>query len=290
MPWTFEEYGRNAHLIKPPPHGNRTTWEFWLFFASDIHFDHPDCNLDLLRSHLDLAKSRNAPIVLPGDFFCAMQGPGDRRQRKGHTRPEHDVLEYYDALARTAADFLDPYRDLITVLGLGNHETGVLRHAGVNLTERLAERLRDRGGLARAGGYGGFLRLRMAGKRDGGTRQKIDVRYFHGSGGGGPVNKGMSEFARWERMAEADIYVGGHNHHRNMDDGQRMYLNLANRIQYRRVLKLRCGPYKDDLHGDGHSGYLAEKGCAPRTLGGWFVRFYKESARGQVCFEARDPV
>ena len=97
--WAFREQSRNVHIIdiNLPRVGS----EQWVLLQTDVHWDNPHCDWDLLRSHLELAKERNAPVIDAGDFLCLMQGKYDKRSSKKDIRPEHMTGDYLDAIVRT---------------------------------------------------------------------------------------------------------------------------------------------------------------------------------------------
>ena len=108
---------------------------------SDVHWDNPHCNRDLLKRHLDEAMTRNAGILIFGDLFCAMQGKYDPRGSKAGIRPEHNVANYLDKIVDDAIDYFKFYAQNIMYVSPGNHEcyrkdTEVLTKRGwVNITE-----------------------------------------------------------------------------------------------------------------------------------------------------------
>jgi hypothetical protein len=117
-------------------------WTQSYLLMADVHWDNPYCDRALLKRHLDIAKARNAGIMVFGDFYCAMQGKYDKRSDKSALRPEHQGTNYLDLLVDTAADYLAPYASNIVMLGDGNHEcydgeTEVLTSEGWKLFRRL---------------------------------------------------------------------------------------------------------------------------------------------------------
>ena len=44
---------------------------------SDIHWDNPKCDWELLKKHLNYCKENDIRIHINGDFFCLMQGRYD---------------------------------------------------------------------------------------------------------------------------------------------------------------------------------------------------------------------
>lgn len=118
--WDFKQISRNVHVIEI--HFPKVGDEQWVLLQSDVHWDNPKCDRAKFKKHLDLALERNAPVIDVGDFFCAMQGKYDKRSNKKDLRPEHATGNYLDSLVETAAKFLDPYKKILTVRAVGNHE------------------------------------------------------------------------------------------------------------------------------------------------------------------------
>lgn len=266
--WRVVERARNVHelrLEKPL----KSKAEAWLLWMSDEHWDHPKCKLDLLKAHHDEAVERGALIIKVGDTFCAMQGRGDPRGDKESVRSEHWGGDYLDRLVKTAANWYAPWKDNIAVIGLGNHETSVYKHHETCLVERLTQSLQDKGGIARKGGYCGWIRAMMSR-----FQQRFSHRafYHHGFGGGGPVTKGLIDFNRIAEWVDADSIISGHVHWKQHTPVQRLRLNEASQLTRDYVHFVRCSTYKDEFE-DGHAGFHVEKGRGPRPLGGWWQRF-----------------
>jgi hypothetical protein len=233
--WSVVEKARNIHEFRL--NGSlKTGSEAWILWMADEHFDHPKCNLDLLKQHHNEAVDRGALIVKAGDTFCAMQGKGDPRGDKGSVRDE----------------------------------TSVYKHHETCLIERLCQSLRDKGGITRKGGYSGWVRLMLTGH---GTKTySYRAFYHHGAGGGGPVTKGLIDFNRMAEYVEADAFISGHVHWKNCTPVQLMQLSDASVLHSKTRHYVRCGTYKDEFE-DGHAGFHVEKGRGPRPLGGWWQRF-----------------
>lgn len=271
--WTFEEAHRNVHVVRVP-FDARKGWEFWALCQSDEHWDSIHCRRDLLKADHDEAVLRNAPILKFGDTFDSMAGAKDPRACKDELRPEFLTGNYIDAIVDGAADFYAQYPKNAALFGMGNHETKILKHGETDILARLAKSLRDRGGIARKGGYGGWVRFLF---HRGKWSQSVRLYYFHGSGGGGHVNKGLAEFNKLaSQITNAHIIGGGHNHWQYAVPGKRQRLNDNNRVEVVPFDYMRCGGYKDEFD-DGHSGYHNEDARGPRPLGGCWLRFYRGS-------------
>lgn len=273
--WIFEERARNVHRLRFELTSVRD--ERWILLQSDVHWDNPMCDWGLLEKHWKLAKERGAPILDNGDFFCAMQGKWDKRANKDDLRNEHRTGDYLDALVRTAADALMPYKDLLTLRGVGNHETGVLKRHETNLTERLVERLRMRGSVAALGGYSGYLVFEVTTNKN--RRTPIKMYYHHGYGGGGPVTRGVIQTNRQAvYLADADMVWTGHTHDAWQLPIARVRLNQdGSRIEHTRQIHFRTPGYKEEYR-DGWGGWHVERGGPPKPIGAVWMRIFQPEA------------
>lgn len=262
---------RNVHTlhIELPRVGD----EQFILLQSDVHFDNPHCRLDLLKEHLEEAKARNAPVMDAGDFFCAMQGKYDPRSSKNDIRPEHMRGDYLDALVKTGAEFMEPYRHLLTLRAHGNHETSILKRQETDLTERFTERMKAGGATSiHSGKFSGWVRILVSYQ---GTRRKsFDLWYHHGYGGGGPVTRGVIQTARvGVYVGEADVCWSGHTHDSWQMPIEKIRLNGACKVEMFRQLHIRTAGYKDE-YGDGGTGWHIERGGPPKPTGAAWLRIH----------------
>jgi hypothetical protein len=274
-PWKLEEKSVGSHKIhlQDLTHGR----EQWALVMSDLHWDHPKCRLDILKSHCDEALKRKAPIFSFGDHYCCMQGKGDLRSAKGDVRPEHMTDNYLDSLVETCAEWFSPYKNNLALIGPGNHEKSVRDRHETDLVGRTCERLRTMGGITRSCGYVGFVSFIQRQ-----CRGRV-MAYHHGWGGGAGVGKGVSHFTKWSSDQYADIYVTGHIHEKTFHRGQRLELNQNADIVSVPVYFLRMGSYKSDFNPIG--GYAESKGHFDKPLGGWWMRLSVANHNLQVHFE-----
>lgn len=262
------EQNKNVHRITIDVSKNK---EQWFLLSSDHHWDNPDCDRDLFEKHLKEAKEKNAHVFMVGDFFCAMQGKYDRRASKDKIRPEHQKADYLDSLVSTAANWLEPYKEQIALIGLGNHETAILKNHETNLIERLVERLNiNNKNKVYSGGYGGYIRLNF--QRGNNSRVPLNIKYFHGYGGGGPVTKGVIQSYRQSQyFPDADIVISGHVHEQYTICYMQERLSDSGKIQLKEQWHVRMPTYKDEYK-DGHSGWHVETGKPPKPLGAWWLK------------------
>jgi hypothetical protein len=244
--------------------------EQWFLLRSDVHFDNPKSDRKMERRHLDQARERNARVFDFGDLFDAMQGPRDPRSDRNIIRSEEGRSAYFNYLMDEAVDFYSPYADLFGSLSWGNHETAPLRHYGIDLTAMLISRLKDRTGHdIHHMPYSGFIRFRST--LNGTKKGAFTLRYTHGSGGGGPVTRGVIKHQRFSADYDADMYYIGHVHERSMMDRPQQYITRMGEIRNRTRWCCIAPGYKDASK-DGNS-WEQSVGLSPKPLGALWLRF-----------------
>lgn len=285
LPYTVTHPHRNVVSVAMQSDGNRLDWEQWFLLTSDHHWDNPKCERGLLKKHHDEALERRAGIIAAGDVLCAMQGKYDKRADKSSLRPEHQVTNYLDALVTTAADWYGPYAKNYIVIARGNHEQAIKKNHETDLIERLVAILNaNNDANIQAGGYGGWVKFKFT---NGTQRSSINLKYFHGSGGGGPVTKGViGTNRRAVFLPDAHIVATGHVHESWQVEMRRERLNDAGRIYLDDQTHVCLATYKEE-YGDGYEGYHVESGRPPKPTGAWWLRFYWDTKTKRVQYELR---
>jgi hypothetical protein len=273
MKWKAERIN-NAVMKVTIDHLKKKGDEQWVFLKSDDHWDNPKCKRKLLKKHLDKAVERQAPIIGGGDLFCAMQGKYDKRSAKSDLRTEHQNGRYLDSLVDTAAEWYAPYAKNMVCEGHGNHETAIQKNHETDLTDRLCSSLRSNGGITEAMGYGYWVRFQLRRNKQ---CKSFLMKVYHGSGGGGPVTKGVIQTNRRAvYLPDANIVMGGHIHEAWNVCLTRERVNEANNLYHENQWHVCTPTYKEE-YGDGSKGWHIERGGPPKPLGGYWLRFYYES-------------
>lgn len=248
---------------------------------SDAHHDNVHNKWALEKHHLDKALEMDAPVLDFGDLFCAMQGKYDPRSDLSALKEEHRRVDYLDALVETAARDYAPYKQQFAVLGKGNHESSILNRLGTDLTNNLAHRLNSgaKNKLVYVGGYGGWVFLKFTVNKT--KRQTLKLHYFHGSGGGGPVTRGVIQTNRMAVYTpDADIVVSGHTHDSWVVPVPRQRVSTNGAPFRDNQWHVRCGTYKDEYE-DGHSGWHVETGKPPKVIGAvWMTLRVEQDSKG----------
>jgi UDP-2,3-diacylglucosamine pyrophosphatase LpxH len=254
----MKELSRNVHR-----------WDLGLghhqfLLMSDIHWDNPHCDRESLKTHLDRALENDIPVFINGDFFCLMQGKFDPRRNKVDIRPEHNTATYLDDVVHTAVEWFTPYRSILKFIGYGNHETSILRNLETDPLQRFADLMKVQGGEVQVGGYGGWIILRFGDR-------SFKIKYYHGSGGGGPVTKGVIQNQRaMASIHGADAMWMGHVHEAYTMVHTVERLDKAFNVTHKNVLHIRTPSYKDE-YSDGYMHYHVERGRPPKPIGSYLL-------------------
>ena len=262
---------KNVHVFKQEFNPKK------VLLLSDIHWDNPKCDRALLKRHMDEAMEVDADILMNGDTLCLMQGRADRRGSKSGIRPEHNVDHYFDAVVNDAIEWFSPYAKNIKMISYGNHETAIIKHQEIDVIQRLVGGLNQKNGThIQTGGYGGWVVYTFKREKRN-TTAAYRIKYFHGSGGGGPASRGTIQFHRASSVIEgADMVWMGHVHEDHELTYQVERINQSNHVHLKEVLMVRTATYKeeygDEKDGYGAKGWMVERGSPPKPLGGrWLV-------------------
>ena len=278
----IEQVSRNVHNFRFPLLNAGDSQ--WFLLSSDRHHDNAHTDHALERKHLDQAVERGAGIIDVGDMHCAMQGKWDKRADRSALRPEYQGGEYLDELVKHASEFYAPYAGNFIVVGRGNHETAITKRHETDLTERTCERMSLLSGhKVYSGGYGGWVRL--IADLGNGTRRMLQMKYFHGSGGGGPVTRGVIQTNRMSVfLPDADLVVTGHTHDHWIVPIARERINRKGKVHMDEQTHIRCGTYKDE-YGDAFGGWHIERGGPPKPVGAVWLRVFTEGKKRHIRYE-----
>ena len=279
--WTLHMKKNNVHVIDCEFKDQK------ILLISDLHWDNPKCDRDLLKKHLDEAIAINSKILINGDLFCLMQGSFDPRKVKSDIRPEHNKANYFDAIIDTAVEWFAPYAKNIAVIGYGNHETSILKRQETDIIERFVTLLNYKCQTqVEVGGYGGWVIWQFKGSEASHNSKQFKLKYMHGFGGGGAVTRGTIQHNRMQVFIEgADAIWMGHVHEDYEMTYTSEYLCSKNTIKQRNILMVRTPTYKEE-YGDGSKGWHVERGATPKPLGGRWLILAPQNKSGIITVNA----
>lgn len=262
-------------------------FEKWYLLRSDAHHDSSECNRELERRHLEMAREREAHVLDFGDLFDCMGGRYDPRRnypsmRKEYSEKLQEGESYFNVITKDAINFYKEYKDQWLLQGVGNHEASVAKNSDINLTDLFVSGMQEDKGIINKGAYGGWVQFHFT--ISGTQRQRYRLKYFHGSGGGGPVTKGTIQSNRQAVfLPDAQIIVNGHIHESWVLAMPRERISEAGVISQDLQYHVRTATYKND-YGDGSGGWHVERGAPPKPMGCVWMRFYYERKNIQVQF------
>ena len=266
MPWTVEQTGPTVATLRIEAK-RAAAWEQRILLSADRHLDNPLSNQALQAKHLKEAVLLDAPVIDCGDLFDAMQGKNDRRSSKSALKEENKKAAYLNSLVETSTSFFTPFAKQLAVIGKGNHESAILKHAEFDLTSYLIKELRHAGSPAVMGGYRGWVRIMLTA---GASCQQFKLYYTHGSGTNAVVTKGIISTNRRASFVDADVIVGGHIHESWSLDMCRVGLSVQGLERVNDQLHLCIPTYKEEFT-DLADGFHHEKEGPPKPIGAWWL-------------------
>lgn len=266
--WTLSPAGEKVYRLGVRANNSGDIRRIGLF--TDLHWDNAHCRLDALKRSLDDAAENDWPCLFFGDFFCVMQGRWDPRASQEGLRDEHRGGNYLDRVIDTSVQWFEPFKHIMAFVSPGNHEVSIRRRHETDLISRFVGGMRSAGARTIQGGYWGYILLALIGGRQV-QRDWRSLHYHHGYGGGGPITRGFIDHSRTRSADQADIYISGHIHRRNMDENIVRSITCRGNIEMRQQLFLRSSCWKDESKDEWHSGLM---GRDPRPIGGWWLDLY----------------
>jgi UDP-2,3-diacylglucosamine pyrophosphatase LpxH len=256
-----------------------------VLFIGDLHLDNPKSDRVGLKRVLDDAVAAGAAIFLLGDVFDAMQGRNDMRGSKSDLSARYIGRDdYLTALVEDVTEFLTPYAANVALLLQGNHESSAAKHYGLHLEQALAYELRKAGSNVVTPGYQTYCAFKFAWGDDTSNSATVPFWLTHGSGGGGPVTRGVIQAQRRAvTYPDARFVVSGHVHNSyfvaHEQHRLRPHLSPYDTEQEHYVV----GAWKNEHVAKG--GWWVERGGNPRLPSAWRASFWR--ARGK---DYTDPV
>jgi len=226
-----------------------------------------------------------ARVLVNGDVFDGIDFR-DKRFDASVLLPElRGEKDLQGAVVRLAAEYFEPYRRNVDVIGIGNHEEKWIGWNANDPVARLIERLnakneKEKGEhRIRHGGICGYIRTRfqMDPTDPHGAKVNHDLLYHHGSGGDSPVTRGSIDFYRRENQFIFDAVTMGHKHHRSFMDGCVIELSARGHLNFRERKSIQTGSYYVNYRRTTQRrplaySYAESKAHSPKPHGGMFLR------------------
>ena len=238
----------------------------YLIPFSDVHRHARNCDVELWKEFLAWgSKKQRAHFVGVGDYDDI--GSHSERKAWAHAKSEvHEdfrdaVDEMVDEKCKAMCDELGVIQPRLIGLVDGNHS---FRFAdGQTYTQRMCEYLKvPYLGLSTLTRIPFSMKPRL-------TTLKLDIFAHHGFGGGSTTGGSANNLEKMATVCSADIYLGGHNHHKHVVPRSIMVPNSTGGqlgVVERRQLFIRTGSFLRAWNPN-RSSYVVDKCMRPADLG-----------------------
>lgn len=225
----------------------------YLLPFGDLHYGHPNCEIDAARGYLKWARENDSWILLMGDLL-------ENSSKESVGAGVYEQIMNPDEQKYQIVEMLEPYKDLVLGLLTGNHEERTFKQSGHDPSRAMAKML----GVPYLR-YGAFVRLLVNGVG-------YTVYATHGSSGSITSSGKLNAVKRLATWVDADIYLMGHMHDLIVDSNIRKELDLRNKVvRDRRQTFCVTGSYVGF-----EDSYSEMKGYSPGRLGSPRVRLSGE--------------
>ena len=240
---------------------------------SDLHLGSPHVDHGAIVADLEKAKRANARIMLNGDIGDAITAKDPRFDLTSLHASIGRQKDLATAVVDLAKEILWPYRKLIDIIGLGNHEESWIKYGNFDLVRHIIAMLTSEKDCEIAhGSFAGYIQtvFRIPNYR---AQPSHKLFYLHGSGGDSPVTKGTIDVNRKGRNWTFDAFTVGHRHNVFASVDAIADVNSAGKYFEKRQLCLQTGSYLrnynqlDDTNVLNYS-YATSRTISPKPLGG----------------------
>lgn len=170
--------------------------------------------------------------------------------------------EVLDLQKNELVSILEPYKDRLLGLIMGNHCQNISKRYGTNIHRQVCKEL-DTENL----GYSCLYRLNL--REETGRGRSYIVYATHGFGQG-TVSEGYSltKYSRLIYSYDADLYVSGHDHQLWSKKLSRIGITSTGKMEDKTIFLANTGAFCKSVSDTDSPSYAEVKGYPPRVLGG----------------------
>lgn len=254
-----------------------------LLDLSDMHLGAADfARKDFRETLVDNMALPNTYLLTNGDQMDCIT-VRDKRFTLGGIAKEYLRLDDIDAIVdHQVADLvkeLEPYKDRILGLGMGNHEMKIITEHSTNAHKRVCEKL----GCTNLG-YSCMLKLKLIPKDKKGKMCEFKVMQHHGWGGGTRTEGGgLTSYAQAANYFDFDAAFFGHKHDFVYKRIPRLGTkNDGKRLHAKSLIVALTGSFLKTYNELAIPNYAEMGGYRPTVLqGGWLLKLYPQP-NGQI--------
>ena len=230
------------------------TYQYAVF--SDLHIGSKEFDGASLKRDLEKCKDNDAKVIINGDTMDLILLQDLKRASASRIKPEEGQINQF---IEEATEALIPYVAQLCIIGMGNHETSMIKHHGVDVLAWLIERLNreKKNGKIQEGHYQNFVRINFLDPKRG---YKLGAKYTifmsHGIGGSAPVSKGMIDFNRIVVANDADLYLMGHKHNHLVSTMPSATVSEDDTIEVRNRIAVQTPSYTYQINTDKDNAWI----------------------------------
>lgn len=197
----------------------------------------------------------------------------DKRFEMGGIAKEYLSLRPDEILDLQVEDLtaeLEPYRDRIIGLGMGNHERSIVRNYNTNAHRRVCTNLG-----VRNLGYSSILTLSLRPRGNNGRVRTFKILQHHGFGGSTRTEGGsLSTFCQYTNYFNVDAAFYGHKHDFVYKRFPRLDVkNKGTRLHAKDIIVALTGSFLKTFNHSDMPNYAEVAGYRPTILqGGWVLK------------------
>lgn len=223
----------------------------------DVHLGSTSCDETAFKKYL-ADSDESTYFIGGGDLLDSIICSDTKRYTKSNDATEgNDII---DQQIEKMYNLLEPYKEKIIGLTLGNHENTIIKYHGTNPIKRLCKMLD-----VKFLGYSSLVRLILS--ENGSRGRTVIFRIHHGWGGGArTIGADLTKFSKDTSYYDADIFLYGHVHKNQSDEIPRLGLAGDKLIARPKVIVL-CGTFLKTLSDDEEPTYSELSGYPPVAIG-----------------------
>lgn len=262
--------------------------DYYFLLASDLHIGHPYWDEKRFKKDFEFAKKHNAMIFINGDTCDGILNKDMKRftaaSAKKMRARDNPINQYREMIVEE----LKPYVNHIALIGVGNHETKLMKYNGFDIIEAVIDDLN----ILRKpelkpivhGGYTGFIRFifKYCSENSKHHSRMYTIYYNHGQGGAAPVTHGAIDLDRRQHI-QADVIWMGHKHKKTIIElPSKISLDRLGKIREQETKGIITGCYITNIHQyDISEGYEIDFGeesqVRPQARGGVILKIRYDS-------------
>jgi UDP-2,3-diacylglucosamine pyrophosphatase LpxH len=247
----------------------------------DIHRSSDLCDIDKWYKFLEWAEKKQDSYFLGMGDYDDLSSTSERpilEAHQLHKSTRSTLEEVYDRNVRLLCKEISFMRGRLIGLIEGNHYSTFMD--GTTTTQRMCQYLN-----CKYLGVSAFIRLVLSKTSIRLARHSLslDVWAHHGLAGGRLIGSSMNSVQRMEEIAEADIFLSGHDHKKSLATMSKLYLSQSKnnfQLNHKKILLGRTGSF---LKGyvQGKTSYVADAAMRPSDLGTIKIEITMNSAGGR---------